>query len=272
MRAIAVALIATLATPGAARAQPRRDASAMSDEVRAHWERGLAEHAARRYEAASAAFEACYLLDPRREFLFAWAQAARLAGDCATATTLYRKYLQVAASARQADAAQTQITTCEAVLAARARATEPAAERSPATVEPQGAPTGAAPASESAPVSAPGPEPVEVRSRSPWYLDLWGDVLVGSGAAALTAGTLMYVSSGRTASSNAPTYDAYARRLASAEHTRTAAVVTLGAGSALVVAGVLHMVLRSDTREAPRTRVGVGVDGAQLGIHVQRAF
>jgi hypothetical protein len=315
MRAIVIALLAprvtvcativaltVLAAPGAARAQARRDVSSTSgasqggaslpsppagrgakpaagstDKVREHWERGLAEHAARHYEAASAAFEACYLLDPRREFLFAWAQAARLAGDCATATTLYKKYLQVAVSAKQAEVAQTQIAACEAALAARARATpEPASERSTAIVDSPGAPAGpvAAPISEPARVSAASLQPAapEAQPRSPWYLDLWGDVLVGSGAAALTAGTLMYVSSGRTAVSDAPTYDAYARRLAGAERMRAASVVTLSAGSALVIAGVLHMVLRDGARVEPRTRVGIGVDGTRLGLHVQRVF
>jgi hypothetical protein len=265
MRAVLLGFIATaLATAGHAYAQPDPQGSSMSDEVRGHWERGLAAHAARQYQAASAAFEVCYRLDPRREFLFAWAQAARLAGDCRTASSLYRRYLHADVSARQAEAARGQLAVCEAALAARAEATpDRPGEAGAPVVERRVESAGPAPK----PVM-----PVEVQPRAPWYLDVWGDVLAGAGVAAVTAGTLMYVSSARDASSNAPTYGAYAGRFADARRTRVVAIVALGAGTALVTAGVLHMILRDDARGTPGPRIGVGLDGTPVGLHYLTTF
>src|ERR1051325_5156062 len=101
MRTVAIALLITALVAGRANAQPARDAPAMTPEARAHWEHGLAAHAARRYDTASAEFAACYRLSQRRECLFAWAQAARLSGDCAAAIELYRRYLGADVSPRQ---------------------------------------------------------------------------------------------------------------------------------------------------------------------------
>src|SRR5262249_4779389 len=117
MRAVVLGLVLAALAAGRARAQPP-EPSAMTDEARAPWERRLAEHAARHYPAASAEFAACYRLAQRRECLFAWAQAARLAGDCETASGLYQRYLQAELSPRQAEAARRQLAVCEAELAA----------------------------------------------------------------------------------------------------------------------------------------------------------
>jgi hypothetical protein len=88
----------------------------------------------------------------------------------------------------------------------------------------------------------------------------------------LAAGTLVYLSAVRDASSTAPTYDLYAGRFADAQRARNAAIVAAAAGASLVAAGVLHMVLRDDARAPPRTRFGISLDGAQLAIHCARAF
>jgi hypothetical protein len=264
MRSLTLAVAIIVATAAAAGAQPR---ASMTDEARAHWERGLAEYAAKHYEAASAELAACYQREPRRECLFAWAQAERLAGDCEAASGLYRRYLQTDVTAKQAEAARVQLAACEAELATRAAgppsfdpAGAPRVERPPPRVEP-------------APPSPPPPAPAaiaEVRSRSPWYRDGWGDVLAGAGAAALTTGAWLYRASGRDASSSAPTYGAYAAQLADARRTRTFAVVALGTGAALVAGGVLHMVLRRDDSTPPRISVGVGAQ--QLALHYQATF
>jgi hypothetical protein len=257
MRAVVLAwLVTAMVTARPAHAQDHPGPEPMTEEVKAHWERGLAEHAARHYPAASAEFEACYRLAGRRECLFAWAQAARLAGDCDTASALYRRYLEAALSARQAEAARTQLAACEAVVVGRAGAiaTPVGDVRTP----------DAAPGREVAPPPpAPAPAvPDEARAREPWYRDVLGDVLAGAGIAGLAAGTLVYLSAVRDASSGAPTY----------ERARTTAIVAAAAGASLVAAGVLHMVLRDDARATPRTRIGISLDGAQLAIHCARAF
>lgn len=247
--AILALLLVALGTRGA-RAQPAPDATA-AGEARAHWERGLAEHAAHHYPAASVEFAACYRLEPRRDCLFAWAQAARLSGDCETASELYRRYLEADLSPRQAEAARSQLAACEAQLAARPVADRPAPAPLPAV---ETAPPTAAPA---APASPP----------SPWYRDAWGDALAGAGIAGLATGAVLYAAARRDASSSAPTYGAYADQLARAGHTRDWAVAAFGAGAALLAGGITHMILT-----ARPSRVELAVDRTQLAILWANAF
>jgi tetratricopeptide (TPR) repeat protein len=65
----------------------------MKPEARALLDAGLGHYAAKDYEAAIAAFRRGYELDARAEFLFAWAQAERLSGDCASAIELYEMFI-----------------------------------------------------------------------------------------------------------------------------------------------------------------------------------
>ena len=57
---------------------------------------------------------------------------------------------------------------------------------------------------------------------------------------------------------NAPTYAAYADKIDSAKSQRAIALVAVGAGAALVTAGVFHYVLRSGPVEATAWLDGVG--------------
>ncbi|HEX3759999.1 MAG TPA: hypothetical protein VHW23_14890 [Kofleriaceae bacterium] len=243
MRAAILALLLAALGAGRARAQPALDA-AIAGDARAHWERGLAEHAAHRYQAASADFAACYRLEPRRECLFAWAQAARLSGDCETASELYRRYLQAELSPRQAEAARSQLAACEAQLAARPAADHAAPATAPAAEPPP--PANVAPARPAAPPQSPPP--------APWYHDAWGDALAGAGVVSLVTGAVLYAAARHNASSSAPTYDAYADQLARAGRTRDWAVVALGAGTALLAGGIARMVL---TTRIPRVELAV---------------
>jgi hypothetical protein len=276
MRAAVVGLVLAALAAGRARAQPA-DPPAMTGDARAHWERGLAAHAARHYPAASAEFATCYRLAQRRECLFAWAQAARLAGDCETARELYRRYLEGALSPRQAEAARGQLATCEAQIAARVD------RRSDPTGEPR---TAAEPRSRSAqPGDEPGaalhrppadrPPPIDAPPGSPWYRDGWGDVLAGSGVAAVAAGAAIYGSARRDAASGAPTYDAYAEHFRSAEAGRRWALAAIGAGSVLIASGVIHMMLReaaTPTAAAPAPRIDLVLDSTHLALRCAGAF
>lgn len=270
-----LALLVAAMTTGRADAQSSPAATAMSDEVRAHWERGLAEHAAGHYQAARTEFATCYQLAERRECLFAWAQAARLGGDCETAAALYRQYLQFALSPRQQEAAKTQLAVCEAAIAARATRGH-ADERSP---RPRGTLDGD-PQSQSQ--SQPQPQPAqreasamrrEVPPRIPWYRDGWGDALVGAGVVGLAAGAWLYAAARRDAATTAPTYGDYEDRFHGAERTRTWSLVALGAGTAAIAAGVAHMVLRDAAASpAPEPRVGLAVGAAGLTVRYTRRF
>jgi hypothetical protein len=251
MRAAVLALLLAAIGAGRARAEPASE-PAITGEALAHWKRGLAAHAAHRYQAASAEFAACYRLEPRRDCLFAWAQAARLGGDCAAASALYRRYLRADVSPRQAEAARSQLAACEAQLTDRAAA-DPASPPASPPVEP--APLAAVAAVRTPPPLA-SPAPV-----APWYRDAWGDALAVSGVAAVAAGAVLYAVARRDAASSAPTYDAYAEQLGRARRTRDWAIVALGSGAALIAGGVVHMALAT---RPPRVEVAVGHAGLAL--------
>jgi hypothetical protein len=57
----------------------------MLPEAKARYDEAMKLYAAHQYRAAIVQLEAAYAIDPRREILFAQAQATRLAGDCAAA-------------------------------------------------------------------------------------------------------------------------------------------------------------------------------------------
>jgi hypothetical protein len=264
MRAAILALLLIALGTASAWAQPAPD-PATSGDASAHWKRGLAEHAAHHYQAASGEFAACYQLEPRRDCLFAWAQAARLSGDCETASDLYRRYLQADLSPRQAEAARSQLAACEAQLAARPAADRPAPAPAPPPAVASSPPAPPAPPTAGAPgPPAPPPEPPPP---SPWYRDAWGDALAAAGIAGLATGAVLYAAARRDASSSAPTYGAYADQLARAGRTRDWAVVAFGAGAALLAGGITHMVLT--TRPS---RVEVAIGHAQLAVRWAGTF
>jgi hypothetical protein len=144
----------SLAPPAARAEDPAGvDAAAVA---RAHHQAGLARYAARDFAAAAREFAAAYALDPRRESLFAEAQATRLGGDCTTATRLYRDFLATAPPQQQVEATTLALARCEA----------------PAAVVPLVPPVTRAPA---ASLLAPA-------ARAPWWRDQPGLLLSGGAA------------------------------------------------------------------------------------------
>jgi hypothetical protein len=104
----AVPLVVVLMT-GVARGQGE------GEPARAHFDRGAALAAERKYEEAARSFQAAYELGQRKEALFAWAQVERLRGNCVTAIPLYRKFLASAElTPAQIEAAELSIHRCEA--------------------------------------------------------------------------------------------------------------------------------------------------------------
>jgi hypothetical protein len=110
-----LALLTALLRPGPAIAADESPAAPLSPEVRAHYDAGMAHYAAREFTAAARAFHAAYGVDPRREILFAEAQATRLSGDCAAATDLYRAFLETQPPPQQVEATQLALARCRDV-------------------------------------------------------------------------------------------------------------------------------------------------------------
>jgi hypothetical protein len=155
----------------------------------AHFQRGGAHYAARAFEAAILEFQAAYDLEPRREYLFAWAQAERLSGDCVSALVLYDRFLATHPPGRQEGAAQENRALCVEALATR----PPRTSASAVTEGTPERPASAQPPAAEAPLPKPTPLPIgssAERSGSP-ALRASAISLVVVGAAALVAGGVL---------------------------------------------------------------------------------
>jgi hypothetical protein len=200
----------------------------MKPETRALYDRGLALYQAKDYAAAVQAFEAGFALEPRREFLFANAQARRLAGDCRGAVPLYQRFLEMAPPAVQASATHIALARC---------AQQMAAERPPPSPPPIVV----------APLAPPAPPP-------PWWRDGAGAALLGAGVVGLGVGAgFLWAAHAALPSADTPTHDAYQATRAKADARFTIAVVGLAGGGALVAAGVARYAWVRHTRRARPT-------------------
>lgn len=195
----------------------------MTAEARAHYEQGLRLYGDHDFTAAIREFEAGFTLEPRREFLFAEAQAYRLAGDCVHAVPLYERFLGSGPSPLQVDATRLALDRCA---------------RQPPPVVTRAAP----PVVTSLPLAAIPPQPST--ERAPWWHDRWGLGAMGAGVAAAGVG-LGFVIASRSAAdqANGPAirYPDYARLWNTAERRQTIGVVSLAAGGALLAAGTLRL-------------------------------
>jgi hypothetical protein len=183
----------------------------MQPETRVLYDRGLAAYQAKDYPNAIRAFEAGFALEPRREFLFANAQARRLAGDCRGAVPLYQRFLEMGPPPVQASATQIALARCAQQMAAEHLAPPP-----PLVIAP-----------------APLPPP------APWTHDRWGAALLATGVVGLAVGGgFLAASFAALPSNDAPTKTGgYDSQFAVAESRHTIAVVGLVGGGALAAAG-----------------------------------
>jgi hypothetical protein len=201
LRSIVVLLVLVVAAP--VRAQE------MGPEARRRYEEGMALYRARSFSGAARALGEAYALEPRRDVLFAQAQATRLAGDCAAALPLYQQFLDSDPPEQQIAATRIAMGRCES----------------------------ARPAPVAAVVAAP-PTPTPI-ARKPVYRDLLGGALLGSGLAAAGVGAALMASAravneGATGQSG---YADYASRRASAESRWRLGLGVVVAGAALAAGG-----------------------------------
>jgi hypothetical protein len=209
-----------------------QDEAAMKPAARALYEQGLERFRKKEYAGATRAFEEGYALDPRPEFLFADAQARRLAGDCRGAVPLYQRFLEKSPTPVQTSATHIALARCAQQMA----------REKPVTAPPP------------APVVPPAPPP-------PWWRDRAGAALLGAGVLALAVG------GGFLASAHAarPPDDGllfpdYRSRFETAERRQTIGIVTLAAGGALVAGGAArYLVVRHRNRSATLTIVPGGL-------------
>lgn len=209
----------------------------MHPAAQALYDRALKGFETHDYGAAIADLEAGFALDPRRELLFAEAQAKRLSGDCRGAVVLYQRFLTTKPPALQVDATQIALARCAQELA-----------RKPEVVI-------------MTPPPLPPPRPAPAR----WSHDPWGLALTGAGVAAIGVGIGYFVSAeiARSDAGNAATYGAYANRWSTATTRADVAVGALAIGGALAATGVARFVVvrRRARNDAVAVWIGPGLVG-----------
>jgi tetratricopeptide (TPR) repeat protein len=221
---------------------------AMSDEARGHYQRGLALYGDKDYAGAIAELEAGYAIDPRREFLFAEAQALRLNGDCKGAVPLYKKFLD-----SRPDDVQTNATHIALGRCAEQMASKPAEVAAPAAGVAK-SPSTALAATMPAPRAPP----------APWYQDVAGGVLLGGGVAALAIGTAFTFaarSARDDANQSSSTYAEYAQHWATARERSHVAIGAFSVGAAFTGAAIYRYLRLRHRPPAAATGINVGVSG-----------
>ena len=212
----------------------------MNPAAEAHYRQGLALYAERDFPGALRELDLGYTIDPRPEFLFAEAQAHRLAGDCAKALPLYDAFLAASPTPVQIEATRLARARCAVSAATAPNGAQDAAGRPPRAALP-------ALATETPPERAPAPPP-----RSAWR-DPWALGTLGAGMAALGVGVGFAVASGRAqddanAAATAGTYPEFTKLQDRAGTRHDIATVALVAGGALAAVGLIRLVhvLRRD--------------------------
>jgi len=216
----------------------------MGAQAAALYSRGLERFGAHDYAGATADFEAGFALEPRREFLFAEAQAKRLAGDCPGAVVLYQRFLATTPAPVQANAAQIALGRCAQHLAEHPKVVVVAPPPPP---------------------RAPPPPPPR------WWRDPLG---IGLGAGALVglgigAGFAVAANGARDDAHAATSLAEYDRHWSTAESRRAIAIGSLSVGVALGVGAATRFAAvrrRARAQEAAITAVTVSIGAGAIGV------
>lgn len=259
-------LVVLLIAPASAFAGKKEEAKALVAKA-------TKAHKAGRFEEARFDLEAAYALDPKPDLLYAIGQVYAKLGKCGEATTYFKRFVATQKDPQVAKVIDQAIAACKP-------ASEPAATPPPsADVPSQDSPilpadqpsTADKPTTTDKPTAAgdkpmpaasrPQPfapaatAPMSTGQRSPWYKDKLGDGLVLGGVVATIVGLVEYsgaLSDLDTAENrnSTTTLARYNELVDSAHGKRTASVVLVGAGGALITAGIIHYVIHGRTTES----------------------
>ena len=222
-----------------------------------HAKKAQAAYDVQSWATAIQEYQAAYQQEPKPEYLWGLAQAQRQSGDCAGAIKSYKAFKRnESVSTKAAEAAELQITKCEAEIEKKEAEAAKKANEQPAGAPPPAA--GSAPAPAPAPAPPPPPPP---SGPKPFYADVLGDVLLVGGVVAVGVGGYFLLSgnSDMAASSKSPTYKGYDSAVEDAEGKQTTGAIVLGAGGVLVgLAVVRYLTMDHGTPSEPKTGLVVG--------------
>ncbi|HET6585379.1 MAG TPA: hypothetical protein VFG69_18100 [Nannocystaceae bacterium] len=251
--ALAVSAPAAAPTPTAAPApdsaseapQAPIDPATISDPVL----RAEAYFQRQKYAEAAEAFADAYEQNPKIGFLYARAQAERLAGRCDVAVQFYDRFL---ASGPPAEAARDAMDN-------RARCT--------ATDPPPVPPPKVTPAADDKPADGD-------RSRRKWARDPAGGVLVALGSVTVVIGAslIAFASTRDGTAVSAPNEDEYLTRKKAARIQHRVGIAAAAVGGAMLVAGVIRWAVLASRERKQRVRAGVAGDRRGASISVAVSF
>lgn len=224
-------MIARLALALALASSPEQDRAAeLAEEARLAFE-------AQRYDDAVRLIDEAFALDPQRHYLYALAQAERMAGLCEDAIEHYRAFLAADPSDNAGQNARENIAECEDKL-----------KQAEANPEPEPPPPV---------VVTPPPTPPPTVDRRPWHRDPAAGVLLGIGSAVLVGGVTMYaVAAARIQSpERAANFGDYEQRVDAARPVGFAGIGLASAGAILVIGAIVRyaVVRKRDAVTPPRT-------------------
>jgi outer membrane biosynthesis protein TonB len=259
MRALIVITILGLHV---AHAQPAK----LKPEAQQHLDASLKAYSTKDFDTALRELDLAYAADPAPALLYMKAQTLRLAGKCAQAIDIYKRYLELKLTAEQTTAAKTGIDTCEKQLAAEPKPVPKPEPKPEPKLEPKPEPKPEpAPPVAVAPAPIVAPPPAETPGPRPWYKNPVGDGLVVGGAIGIGVGAvfLAKASSSQTAATHAQLRSDFIADLDAATSQRRIGAVALGAGAALAIGGVIVFVL---DRHADSHHIAATTDGHALYI------
>jgi hypothetical protein len=286
MRAAIVSVTLALLTTSSARAQSNSEqlakrardlfrGAAACEEARAGAD-AKADCAAQ-YRLAARVYQQAFEAEPLSNYLFNRAQAERMAGQCASASALYRAFLESDPAAAHREVAERQIDKCREQPAAPAP--DPSAEAGTSGLRP--VPPPLAP-----PVSADADDAPLVEMVH-WQSDGWGHALLALGAGAMVAGGVVVgVSYARVAALERRAergdgvYGDHLNEVQSLQQMRAAGWITLGAGGALALGALVRYLVVDGSLELRSARVRIeprvgggiassGHAGVDLGMTVR---
>lgn len=254
----AVVLAALLASSSAI-------AAPKGGEARAQFDRGVAAYTKGDYATAAEALGASFVLEADPETLFAWAQTERKLGHCDRAIDLYMKLLAMDLPAENKSAIKVQISECKAIIAENPPK-KPAVSPQPKPIEP--APVVTAQVEPAAPPPPrEEPMPVDDEGRA-WWKDPIGGALVGVGAVGVGLG-IVFLAQGSAADADkemAASYPEYEELANKAESRGRLGVITVAAGGALIIGGIVRYATHGSSKESTAVTTLVLPSGGGLAL------
>lgn len=220
------------------------------------------------FDAAAAAVEAAYLIEPEPMLLLPWAQAERSRGNCAAAVELYQRFLDSDPPERMAGPARENMDRCQEQLDAEAEAE---AEVEDEVVEDD---------VEDEVVEDELPPPPVEKDEPPkakaWYKDPLGGVLAGVGVVGVGVGAGL-LGAGASAAKGAPDQDSHMDYLDERDRAtglRNGGAIALSIGGALLVGGIIRyaVVAKKSPPKATAWRMGPQLTRRSAGVTLGRRF